>query len=121
MQVAIVKPNNVCHGRGKEWEQHTAKQHLSWTRKRVGAAHYKIDALLNCGTDSSDISGYRADFKDTALSERGRGAAWKRHGHGMLCVIRPLYTLHHPENPAPAVVLRKIRTVTIYAASVVAK
>jgi hypothetical protein len=43
----------------------------------VVAAHYKKDALLNCGTGSSDISGDHADFtKDTALSEQGRGAAW---------------------------------------------
>ena len=52
------------------------KQRLSWTRKRVVAAHYKKDALLNCWTSSSDISGYHADFyEDTALSEQGSGAA----------------------------------------------
>ena len=50
---------------------------LSWTRKRVVAAHYKKDDLLNCWTSSSDISGYHADFhEDTTLSEHGRGAAW---------------------------------------------
>jgi hypothetical protein len=26
MQVASVKPNNVRHGRGKEWEQRTTKK-----------------------------------------------------------------------------------------------
>jgi hypothetical protein len=26
MQVANVKPNNICHGQGKEWSQHTAKK-----------------------------------------------------------------------------------------------
>jgi hypothetical protein len=53
------------------------KQRLSWTRKRVLAAHYKKDALLYCWTSSSDISGYMRTFmKDTALSEQGSGAAW---------------------------------------------
>jgi hypothetical protein len=47
MQVASVKPNR-----------------LSWTRKRVLAAHYKKDALLNCWTSSSDISGYHVDFHE---------------------------------------------------------
>ena len=52
------------------------KQRLSWTRKRVVAAHYKKDALLNCWTGSSDLSGYHVYFtKDTTLSEQGRGAA----------------------------------------------
>jgi hypothetical protein len=61
MQVACVKPNKICHGQGKEWEQHTTKK----------------NALLNCETGSSDISGYHANFhEDTALSEQGRGAAW---------------------------------------------
>jgi hypothetical protein len=40
------------------------KQRLSWTRTRVVAAHYKKDALLNCWTSSSDISGYHADFHE---------------------------------------------------------
>jgi hypothetical protein len=35
--------------------------------------------------------------------------------------IAALYTLHHPEHPVTAVELRKTRTVTIYAGSVVAK
>jgi len=30
----------------------------------VVAAHYKKDALLNCWTSSSDISGYHADFQE---------------------------------------------------------
>jgi len=38
------------------------KQRLSWTRKRVVAAHYKKDDLLDFWTSSSDISGYHADF-----------------------------------------------------------
>jgi hypothetical protein len=76
MQVASVKPNNVCHGRGEEWEQHNTKK----------------DALLNCGTGSSDISGYHADFHEgngTVAAGQGRGTAWERHGHGMLFVNRP--------------------------------
>jgi len=80
------------------------KQCLSWTRKRVVAAHYKKDDLLNCWTSSSDISGYHADFR----KGHGTVGAWQgRHGmceltaghgrvwHGMLCVNRPL-TLYTP-------------------------
>ena len=40
------------------------KQRLSWKRKRVVAAHYKKDDLLNCWTSRSDISGYHADFQE---------------------------------------------------------
>jgi hypothetical protein len=53
-------------------------QRLSWTRKRVVAAHYKKDALLNCWTSSSDISGHHADFHeghDTVGAGQGRGMA----------------------------------------------
>jgi len=62
------------------------KHHLSWTRKRVVAAHYKKDDLLHRCTSSSDISGYHADFHGTAWSEQGRGLAWHvwinaRHGN----------------------------------------
>jgi hypothetical protein len=56
------------------------KQHLSWTRKRVVAAHYKKDALLNCWTSSSDISGSHADFHE------GHGTAGAGQGRGMACV-----------------------------------
>ena len=31
MQVASVKPNTVCHGRGKDWEQHTTKKTICYT------------------------------------------------------------------------------------------
>ena len=40
------------------------KQRLSWTRKKVVTARYKKDDLLNCRTNSSDISGYHADFHE---------------------------------------------------------
>ena len=40
------------------------KHRLSWTRKRVVAAHYKKDDLLQCWTSSSDISGYHADIHE---------------------------------------------------------
>jgi hypothetical protein len=40
------------------------KQRLSWTRKRVVAAHYKKDTLLNCWISSLDISSYHADFHE---------------------------------------------------------
>jgi hypothetical protein len=60
---------------------------LSWTRKRVVAAHYKTDDLLHCWTSSSDISGYHADFHE------GNGTVRAGRGHGMLRVNRPL--LHY--------------------------
>ena len=56
------------------------KHRLSWTRKRVVAAHYKKDALLNCWTSSSDISGYYADFHE------GHGTVGAGQGRGMACV-----------------------------------
>jgi hypothetical protein len=89
MQVASVKQNN-----------------MSCTRKRVGAAHYKKDALLKCGTAVRIFPATMRTFtKDTALSEQGtgaawhvlinerhgRGTAWEQHGRGMLCVNRPLH------------------------------
>ena len=58
IQVAIVKPKNLCHGRGKEWYQHTTKK----------------DDLLNWWTSSSDISGYHADFHEG-------------HGMGTACYV----------------------------------
>ena len=54
------------------------KHRLSWTRKRVVAAHYKKDDLLHCWTSSSDISGYHADFHEghgTIGAGQGRGIA----------------------------------------------
>jgi hypothetical protein len=60
------------------------KRRLSWTRKRVAAAHYKKDSPLNCRTSSSVISGYHADFHE------GHGTVGAGHGRGMLCVNRPL-------------------------------
>jgi len=56
------------------------KQRLSWTKKRVVAAHYKKDDLLNCWTSSSDISGYHADFHE------GHGTVGAGHGRGMVYV-----------------------------------
>jgi hypothetical protein len=56
------------------------KQCLSQTRKRLVAAHYKKDALLNSWTSSSDISGYHTDFHE------GHGTVGAGQGHGMLCV-----------------------------------
>ena len=52
------------------------KHRLSWTRKRVVAAHYKKDDLLHCWTSSRIFPATMRTFtKDTPLSERGRGAA----------------------------------------------
>jgi len=75
----------------------------------VVVAHYKKYDLLNCWTSSLDISDYHADFHEGHdMSEQGTsatwrvfingiewqgngmGAAWARHGHGILCVNRPL-------------------------------
>ena len=75
MQVAIVKPNTVCHGRGKEWYQQTTQKTICYT---VGLAVRIFPATMRTFT------------KDMALTEQGRGAAWHvwinaRHGRGMLC------------------------------------
>jgi hypothetical protein len=78
------------------------KHRLSWTRKRVLAAHYKKDDLLNCWTSSSDISGHHVDLTRRTRHCRSRagarhgmceltyGMAGEGHGRGMLCVNRPL-------------------------------
>ena len=52
------------------------KHRLSWTRKRVVAAHYKKHDLLRCWIGSRIFpSTMRTFTKDSALSEQGRGAA----------------------------------------------
>ena len=54
------------------------KHRLSWTRKRVVAAHYKKYDLLHSWTSSSDISGYHADIHEghcTIGAGQGRGMA----------------------------------------------
>ena len=56
------------------------KHRLSWTRKRVLAAHYKKDDLLHCWTRSSDIFGYHAAFHE------GHGTIGAGQGRGMTCV-----------------------------------
>ena len=55
------------------------KHRLSWTRKRVVAAQYKKDTLFNCWTNSSDISGYHADFQE------GHGTVGTGQRRGMAC------------------------------------
>ena len=56
------------------------KHRLSWTKKRVVAAHYKKGDLLHCWTSSRIFPATMWTFtKDTALSEQGRGASWERH------------------------------------------
>jgi hypothetical protein len=48
-------------------------------KKRVLAAHYKKDALLNYWTSSSDISGHHAGFHEghgTVGAGQGRGMAF---------------------------------------------
>ena len=68
-----------------EGGQCETKHRLSWTRKRVVAAHYKKDDRL----PSSDISGYHADFHE------GHGTLRARQGRGMLWVNRPLVSDSH--------------------------
>ena len=87
-----VKPNTVCHGRGKEWL----------------AAHYKKRRSVTLWTSSSDISGYHADIHEghgtvgagegrgmasvnyrTAWQGNGMGAAWERHAVCELAFILP--------------------------------
>jgi hypothetical protein len=79
MQVASVKPNSVCHGRGKEWWQHTTKK----------------DNLLNCWTSSfgyfwlpCGLSRRTRHYRNRAgdqhgmcelMAWHGRGTAWARH------------------------------------------
>ena len=80
------------------------KHRLSWTRKRVVAAHYKKADLLHCWTCSRIfLATMRTFTKDMTLSEQGRGAAWhvwinaqrgretawERHGRsmGVVCYV----------------------------------
>jgi hypothetical protein len=72
----IISSIPISHAGG----QCETKQRFSWTRKRALAAHYKKDALLNCWTNSSDISGYHADFHE------GHGTVGAWQGRGMVCV-----------------------------------
>jgi hypothetical protein len=62
-------------------DQCEIKHCLSLKRKRVVAAHYKNDDLLNCWTSSSDISGYHADFHE------GHGTIGAGQGRGMSYVF----------------------------------
>jgi hypothetical protein len=55
------------------------KLRLSWTRKRM-VVDYTKDDLLNCLSNSSDITGYHADFHE------GYGTTGARQGRGMACV-----------------------------------
>jgi hypothetical protein len=49
-------------------------------RKRVVAAHYKKEDLLNCRTSSLDISGYHVDIYE------GHSTVGAGQGRGMACV-----------------------------------
>ena len=60
--------------------QSETKHRLSWTRKRVVAAHNKKDDLLHCWTSNWDISGYHADFHE------GHGTVGAGQGRGTACV-----------------------------------
>ena len=63
MQVASVKPNTVCHGRGKSGSSTLQKR---WS--------------VTLWTSSSDISGYHVDFHE------GHGTVGAGQGRGMACV-----------------------------------
>jgi len=54
----------------------------------VVAAHYKKDNLLHCWTSSSDI--FRLPRGLSQRTQHCRSTVGARHGHGMLCVNRPL-------------------------------
>ena len=56
------------------------KHRLSWTSKRLVAAHYKKDDVLHCWTNSSGIFGYHAVFHE------GHGTVGAGQGRGMECV-----------------------------------
>ena len=78
-------------------DQCETNQHLSWMRKRVVAAHYKEDSLLNGWTRSLDISSYDVDFHEgysTIGACRGaawhvwiNGTAWQVNDMGMACYV----------------------------------
>ena len=84
------------------------KHRLSWTRKRLVAAHYKKDDLLHCGLAVQIFPATMRTFtKDTSLSEQGRGAAWHvwinaRHGRGTAWALHAMcesvlrVSLHNP-------------------------
>ena len=75
MKVASVKPNTVCHGRGKEWQRYTTKKTICYT---VGLAVRIVPTIMRTFT------------KDTALSEHGRDAACMcelTHGMGVACYV----------------------------------
>jgi hypothetical protein len=68
------------------------KLRLSWTRKRMVAAHYKKDYLLNCWSSSSDISGYHEDFHEWHGTIGTwhvwiKGTAWQGNGMGTACYV----------------------------------
>jgi hypothetical protein len=77
------------------------KHRLSWTRKRVVAAHYKKDDMLHCWTSSfgyfrlsCGLSRRTRHYRSRAGARHGmcqltQGMAGERHGHCMLCVNRP--------------------------------
>ena len=73
------------------------KHRLSWTRKRVVAAHYKKDDVtqfgyfrLPCGLSRmTRHCGSRAGARH-GMCELTHGMAGARHGYVMLCVDRPL-------------------------------
>jgi hypothetical protein len=105
-------------------DQCETKQCLSWTRKRVVAAHYKKDTLLNCWTSSLDISGYHVDFHEghgTVRSGQGRGVArvnwrtgWQGNGMGAACYVwislQTLVVVGSPRLPDPDKALQCIKT-----------
>ena len=51
--------------------------------EKSGSNTLQKDALLNCWTSSSDISGYHADFHE------GHDTVGAGQGRGMACVNRP--------------------------------
>ena len=72
----VVRQKHTNSNTGGQYET----KRLSWTRKRVLAAHDKKDDHLYYWTISSDISGYHADFHEG----HGTTGAWQ--GRSMACV-----------------------------------
>jgi len=72
----VIRSIPISDARG----QCETKRRLSWTRKKVVAAHYKTDDLLTYWTSSSDISGYHAEVHE------GHGTVGAWQGNGMACV-----------------------------------
>ena len=83
-QVVSVKPNTVCHGRGKERQQHTTNKTICYT---VGLAVRIF--RLSCGHSRRTRHCRSRAGARHGKCELKHGMACERHGQDMLCVNRP--------------------------------